>query len=118
MPRDRDYVGIGHVVRTEEIDVARACFRCRELGALFVQRPSSKFALPAMPGDVACWARMPREKCGVGEEVSDPLRGERLLEARRVRALRQPDARRIETGEAARRAEADPELRPDRRAIE
>src|ERR1700716_1363788 len=82
-----------------------------------MHRPSSELALSATPGPIAGRARMPGQKRGVREEVGDAVRGERLLEAGGVRALGQPDAGRIETGEAARRAKTDPELRPDRRAI-
>src|SRR5436309_10943895 len=84
---DRDDVGIANVVRTQEIDIARRRRRGRDLDALFMRCPSSKLALTATPGDIAGRARMSRQKRGVREEMGDAVRGERFLQARRVRAL-------------------------------
>src|SRR2546423_10868862 len=39
VPRDRHHVGLRHVVRAEEIDIARRRLRGRQLDALFVHRP-------------------------------------------------------------------------------
>src|SRR2546428_1276697 len=61
---------------------------------------------------------LPTEERGVDEEVREAERLEHLLEPGRVRALRQPDAARIDADAPPRGARADRELRGDRGRIE
>jgi hypothetical protein len=118
MPRDRDHIGLAHVIRTKQIDVTRRRRRGRHLDAVFVWCPPAELALTTTARNIARRSRVPGEERGVGEEVRDAVRRKRLLEARCVRAFRQPDSRWVKPGEAARRAAADPQLRLDGCAIE
>src|SRR6266550_1335064 len=82
VPRDRDDVGIAHVIGTQKIDIARRRRSGHDLLALLVRREASELALPASPRDISRGTCMSGEKCGVGEEVRDAMCRERLLEAR------------------------------------
>src|SRR5205085_5639342 len=101
VPRDRDNVGIAHVVGTQEIDITRRRRRGHDLLAVLVRREAAELALPTSARYIAGGTCVSGEKRRVGEEVRDAMCGERLLEAGLVRALRQPDARRVQTSEAA-----------------
>ena len=83
-----------------------------------MRRPTTKLALPVTAPDLADRTRVSGQKRSVGEEMRDPVGGERLFEAGFVRTFRQPDARGIEAGEAARRATTDAKLRLHRWGIE
>src|SRR5205814_6832480 len=71
VPRDRDDVGIAHVIGTQKVDVARRHRRGHGLLALLLWREAPELALPASPRDVARGTCVSGEKRGVGEEVRD-----------------------------------------------
>src|SRR5438445_7246039 len=76
VPRDRDHVRVPHVVRTQEIDVAR-CDGRGGVHGLLVRRPPTELALPAAAGHITRGTRVPRLKRGISEEVRDAVRSKR-----------------------------------------
>jgi len=118
MARDRGDRGVRDEIRAEQVDlgiderfglVQQGDVRARArvpLGALRAERLRRD-------ADLA-----PAHEGGIGEEVREPVALERALEAGLVRALGEPDPGRLESGEALRRGEPDPQLRFDRTIVE
>src|SRR5207237_9649011 len=73
VPRDRDHVGIGDVVRTQKLDIAGRHARRRFLNTLLMGWPSAQLALSPTARDIASRPRVAGEKCCIREEVRDAV---------------------------------------------
>src|SRR5438067_9088562 len=69
VPRDRDNLGIAHVVGTQEIDITRRRRRGHDLLAVLVRREAAELALPTSARYIAGGTCVSGEKRRVGEEV-------------------------------------------------